>query len=274
MVNIVKANKKQEPFNEEKIITSIKRTGVPEHVQTKVVAKVKEKVYENISSQEVFDQVSDALGDSEYPYAKSLYRLKQAIMDLGPTGYPFEDFVSELLVTLGYSTQVRQILPGTCVSHEVDVIAEKTGIRSMIEAKFHNATGSQSDLHVPLYTKARFDDVKVKHNLQEVWLVTNTKASIDAIAYADCVGMKVISWDYPEGGSLRDLVEKAGLHPVTMLTTLSSGQKTKLIDDHIVRCKTIHENPLILDTLGLSHQEKKLVMDEINYICRNEHTQE
>lgn len=273
MVTVVKANKKFEPFSEEKIITSVKRIGVPEAVQQHVVKKVKDTVHENISTDEIFEHVSSALGESAYPFAKSVYRLKQAIMDMGPTGYPFEDFVSEILLSLGYETNVRQILSGSCVRHEVDVIARKAGVKAMIEAKFHNASGSQSDLHVPLYTKARFEDLKDKHELTEVWLITNTKASEDAIAYADCVGMKVVSWDYPDGGSLRDLVEKAGLHPVTMLSTLTSGQKKTLVDDHIVRCKVIHENPMILQTLGLSEEQKKLVMAEVDYICRREHSQ-
>jgi hypothetical protein len=272
MVKVLKANKKIEEFSEEKIAKSVKRTGVPKEVQATVVRKVKEAVHENITSSEIYDHVSDALEKSPFPFAKSVYRLKQAIMDLGPTGYPFEDFVSEILNTVGFKTEVRQILLGTCVRHEVDVVAEKGGVRAMVEAKFHNAAGSQSDLHVPMYTKARFDDLKEKHNLTEVWLVTNTKASEDAIVYADCVGMKLISWDYPDGGSLRDLVERAGLHPITMLSTLSTGQKNKLLDDHVVRCKVIHENPLLLNTLGLSEEGKEKVMAEVQYICRNEHT--
>ena len=51
-------------------------------------------------------------------------------MDLGPTGYPFEDYVAEILKTEGYQTQVRQVLEGNCVSHEIDVIAQKKTKRS------------------------------------------------------------------------------------------------------------------------------------------------
>ena len=68
----------------------------------------------------------------------------------------------------------------------------------MIEAKFHNALGTRSDVHVSLYTKARFDDVSEKYNFDQAWLVTNTKVTKDALDYALCVDMKVISWNYPE----------------------------------------------------------------------------
>src|SRR5207245_2048481 len=136
---------------------------------------------------------------------------------LGPTGYPFEDYIAKIFQRQGYTTLIRQILPGNCVSHEIDVIAEKNTViptKIMIEAKFHNQVGMRTNVHVPLYTKSRFEDIKIKHNFSEVWLVTNTKATVDAIAYASCVGMKIMTWSYPEGESLRDLVEKFHMFPI------------------------------------------------------------
>jgi hypothetical protein len=84
--------------------------------------------------------------------------------------------------------------------------------------------------------------------------------------------MKVISWSYPEGGSLRELIERAGLHPITMLTSLSTNQKMQLLQNHVVRCKTIHENHSVLDTLQLSQIEKEKVIDEVAFICQGEHS--
>jgi hypothetical protein len=244
---------------------------VPQQIEENILQHVNSKVYDNIPTSEIYDHVSDFLGKSPYPYTKATYRLKQAIMELGPTGYPFEDFVAEVLHALGYQTKVRQILRGTCVTHEIDVVADKEGSRAMVEAKFHNTLGSKSDVQVSLYVKARYDDLREKHGFSEAWLITNTKATDDAAAYAACVGMKVVSWDYPERESLRDMIEKAGLHPITMLTTLSLNLKTKLLENHVVRCKTIHENPAVLDTLGISQEEKQKVLAEITFICGEEH---
>ncbi len=273
MVNILKASKNIEPYNEEKILESIKRAGIPEKIQNDVLKHVNSKIYENIPSSEIYGHVVEFLGVSEYPYSKSRYSLKQAIMDLGPTGYPFEDFISEILNSHGYSTEVRLNLMGKCVSHEVDIVAKKEVRNIVIEAKFHNAVGTRTDVHVPMYTKSRFDDIKEKYGLNEAWIVTNTKATIDAITYAECVGMKIISWSYPEHGSLRELIESAGLHPITILSSLLPQHKINLLKRHVVRCKSIHENPEVLDPLGMSTQDKKKVLEEINFICKGEHNQ-
>src|SRR5207247_2276596 len=101
-----------------------------------------------------------------------------------------------------------------------------------IEAKFHNSPGTRSEVHVALYTKARFDDIKIKNTITETWIVTNTKTTIDVNTYAQCVGMKIISWGYPEGEGLRDLIEKAHLYPVTMLTSLNQNHKMTLLNNH------------------------------------------
>lgn len=271
MFHVIKANGQREPFNEEKVLISIQRAGVPKDIQQDVLTAIKKNLREDTSTATIYHQISEFLAKSPVPYAQAKYSLKQAIMDLGPTGYPFEDFIAEILTTQGYDVAVRQILMGKCVSHEVDVIAKKDGIAAMIEAKFHNGLGVRSDVRVPMYVKSRFDDLKEKHNLTEAWVVTNTKVTSDAVAFATCVGIKVISWSYPEqGGSLRDLIEQSGLHPITVLTSLATIHKTTLLENHIVRCKAIHDNPAVLDILPLSREEKDKVLQEIAFVCRNE----
>jgi hypothetical protein len=267
---VIKATGHKEPFNEAKVIDSIRRAGIPENIQSQVLAHIKTKLYDGISTAEIYRHILEFLTESDHLYARAKYSLKEAIMMLGPTGYPFEDFVSEILKALGYQTQVRQILSGRCVSHEVDVIAEKDGRKAMIEAKFHNNLGTRSEVHVALYTNARFQDVKERNNLQEAWLVTNTKTTIDANTYAQCAGMKVISWSYPDGGSLRDLIERTRLHPVTILTTLSHSHKVTLLNNHVIMCKSIHENPSLLDSIPLSQEEKQRTLSEIAFICQSE----
>lgn len=270
MVNVIKATGEKEPFSEEKINLSIKRAGVPDSLHGQVLAHVKSKLYEDIPTSEIYNHILEFLGKSEHPFSKSLYSLKKAIMDLGPTGYPFEDFVSEILETKGYKTEVRQILQGKCVTHEIDVVMEKDGVKSMVEAKFHNGSGIKSDVQVTLYTKARFDDIKEKNNLSYAFVVTNTKVTTEALTYALCVEMKVISWNYPEGESLRDLIEKSRLLPITVLNSLSSSQKQQLLNEDTVLCKNICQNPRLLDTLNLPQDKKEKVLSEVNFICKRE----
>lgn len=271
MVNVLKADGSTEPFNEKKVRDSIHRAGVSAMLEEQVVRKVKEKLYENIPTYDIYGIITDALLHSNEPYSKSRYSLKQAIMLLGPTGYPFEDFIGKILEEQGYTVQTRQILNGRCVTHEIDVIAQKGNKKILIEAKFHNNNGTRSDVHVALYVKARFDDLKERYDFDEAWIVTNTKTTLDADTYAACSGMKIISWNSPKGESFRDMIESTNLHPITMLTTLTAQQKAQLLANHIILCKDIVKNEKLLDILGLSKEQRVQTLSELTYICRNSH---
>jgi hypothetical protein len=272
MLSVIKATGKKEPYSEEKVINSIRRARIPQTIQHDVLQHVNGKVYDGISSDEIYHHILEFLDTSPHPYAKSRYSLKEAIMQLGPTGYPFEDFVAELLKAIGYETQVRQILLGRCVSHEIDIVASKDGKRHMVEAKFHNNAGTRSEVHVALYTQARFQDIRDKYSMSEAWIVTNTKTTSDANVYAQCTGMKVISWSYPDKGSLREIIEQTKLHPVTILTSLSESNKITLLENHVVLCKQIHENSSLLDRLPLTKEEKEKTKAEVAFICAEEET--
>ena len=54
------------------------------------------------------------------------YSLKRAIMSLGPQGFPFEQYLAALLRHYGYRTYTNQIFAGQCITHEIDVVAEKS----------------------------------------------------------------------------------------------------------------------------------------------------
>ena len=180
MIHVIKADRSHEPFSEEKVMNSIKRARIPHSLQGEVLTHVKSKLYDGISTEEIYRHILEFLGKSSAPYTKTRYSLKESIMLLGPTGYPFEDFIAKILAELGYRTNVRQILSGRCITHEVDIVAEKDGATAIIEAKFHNSSGSRSDVQVALYTHARFEDVKMRNRIDEVLLITYTKTTIDA----------------------------------------------------------------------------------------------
>lgn len=267
MTYVLKATGEKEEFNEEKLKTSIKRAGIPEELENQVIKHVKSKLYNGIPTSEIYQHIIEFLGASILPHSRARYGLKQAIMDLGPTGYPFEDFVGEIFKLQGYAVEIRVVLQGLCISHEVDIVAKKNGKKYMAECKFHNNRGIKSDAHVSLYTKARFDDLKEENNFEQAFLITNTKVTTDALNYTICSNMKVISWDYPENESLRDLVEKFNLNPLTSLTTLSQNQKQQLLDNHIVLSKDICQNPKSLEVLNLPEEKTQEVLDEARFVC-------
>jgi len=107
-----------------------------------------------------------------------------------------------------------QTVLGKCIPHEVDVVAYNDKELIFCEAKYHNELGTKSDVKVALYIKARFDDLKhgtfdygsPGRALTEGLLITNTKFSTTAIQYGKCENLRMIGWNYPEKGNLRDLI--------------------------------------------------------------------
>lgn len=240
MVKVRKADGRLEDYSETKVRESLKRAGADDDLINDIVKHVETELHEGISTEEIYSHIFDILkGKSSHLVAR--YNLKQAIMELGPSGYPFEKFVAGILETQGYKTQVARTVPGECVYHEVDVIAEKDGKRIMIECKFHNAPGTKSKIQTILYTYARFMDVSMHHEFADAWLVTNTKVTSEVVDYAKCKGLKVIAWDYPNDMSLRKLIEDSDLHPITADPNLSAPRKIELLNQGIVFMKDLHK---------------------------------
>lgn len=267
MTTVIKANGEKEAFSVEKLQKSIARAGIPQDMQDEVVAHVQGELHDNIPTKDIYHHIVEFLGKKGNTFHKAKYSLKQALMELGPTGYPFEDYLSHLLMAEGFTTSVRNILMGKCISHEIDVVAKRGKDTVMVEAKFHNSTGIKTDVQVALYTQARFEDVAEKNHFTKPLLVTNTKATSDVITYAKCVGMDVISWDYPTGDSLREAVETYGLYPITALTHLPKTFQQQLLEQGIVLSKDICANPSLITNLPLSDEDKKHILNEASFLC-------
>ena len=204
------------------------------------------------------------------------YTLKQAIFDFGNTGFPFEDFFAEILKRQGYQVQTRQLLPGACIQHEVDVVARNEKVLILVECKYHPLAGSVSNVKIPLYIHSRFRDLeqnraffKNEHDNRQMqgWIVTNSRFSDDAMSYGRCAGLHLISWNYPSGGSLRELVDRAGLYPITCLTTLSRYEKTQLLANSIVLCQSLMNPGDWSELLHLSNQRCTAIMQEAQVLC-------
>lgn len=275
-VLITKTSGEKEPFSEEKLRSSLLRSGADGALIDKVVLHVTEEVGKGILSttQDLYKHAFKILRKESRTVA-SRYYLRRAIMEMGPSGHPFEHFFARILETEGYRTNVGVVVAGACVDHEIDIIAEKNNRTAMIECKFHNQQGIKSDVKTSLYIHARFEDVAKRASsgenmkkFNEVWLVTNTKLTGDAIQYAQCVGMKTVGWSYPSRGNLQDLVERSGLHPVTCLTELNHGQKQYLLEREIIMCKDITTNPDVLKGFNFSSGKLKRVIAEAEIFSR------
>ncbi len=239
---VIKKSGDREPFSEEKVMRSMQRAGLPSHLYDTVLAHIKSKLHPDIETAEIFAHIQEYLEKEDKP-SSLRFNLKRAIFELGPTGFPFEVYISKVFTSQGYNCEVGLILQGDCVKHEVDLLIEKDGNKEIMEAKFHNQQGTKTDVQVALYTHARFLDLKNQHDLSGVWIVTNTKLTEDATQYARCKGVKMIGWNYPAKGNLQDFVENPQMYPITILDSLTLDEKRKLLEEDIVLCKDLAEAP-------------------------------
>ncbi|WP_264558368.1 restriction endonuclease [Flavobacterium sp. N2270] len=272
---IKKSNKEVEPFLTHKLEQSLQHSGATKEEIENIISKIEPDIYDGISTNEIYKKAYAYLKKSNRTSA-SRYSLKRAIFELGPTGYPFERLVGALLREKGYETKVSVILNGECVTHEIDVLAEKEGNVYAIECKFHSDAKVVSNVKIPLYINSRFLDIQKQWNtnsnnsthLKQGWLVTNTRFTLDAINYAKCVGLTLLSWDYPKANGIKANIDTYGLYPVTVLTTLTIKEKHQLIDKDIVLVKELFKASYMLKKIGISEIRIKRVLDEITHLCK------
>ncbi len=271
---ITKASGKKVPFNAGKLKKSLIRAGASDLEADQILQEVTELLVQGMSTSKIHKTAFRLLKNVSCPVA-ARYKLKQALLELGPSGFPFEQYIAELLKQQGYSTQVGVFVKGHCVTHEVDVIAVKDSRRMMIECKFHNRAGYVCDVKISLYIQSRFADVATCQNIttgqkekfDQGWLVTNTRFSEDAAQYGRCMNMHLVGWDHPKGDALKDWVDRSGLHPVTSLTTLTKKEKDQLLSDRIVLCKNILDSRHILEDIGLKAPRLQKVLAECATLC-------
>ncbi len=265
-----------EVFDIEKLRRSIARPGAsPESVE-KIIAKAQKHLSNFRTTEDVYRFALEQLREKE-PHIAARYNLKRALLEFGPTGFPFEKFVAEILKGLGYKTETNLIIKGWCVDHEIDVIAQKKNESFMVECKFHNELGLKTHIQVPLYTEARFHDIEKTwtpdsphHKLMHTWIVTNTSFTYEAIKYSNCIGIKLTSWNYPENENLAQLIVRLELYPVTVIASLSGKQKNLFIQSGFVLAKDVESNVHVLKQAGLTDSEIELLIKECKLICGKE----
>ena len=275
-MEIIKSSGARVEFSLDKLRNSLKHSGANHNLIEDIVDKVRDELYEGISTKEIYNRAYALLKKNKSVFA-SKYKLKKAIYELGPTGFPFERFVGALLEYAGYSTKVDVIMDGICVSHEIDVVAEKNGVRTIIECKFHGEEGRNCNVKVPLYIQSRYNDVKAHwttkkketKTLNAGWVVTNTRFTTSAVKYGKCAGLYLLSWDYPKNDGLKDRIDRLGLYPITVSTLLSNREKHFLLGRDVVLCRQLLKDKFYLDHLGVSKTRKARILEEVKQLCNH-----
>ncbi|TVZ27569.1 ATP cone domain-containing protein [Gillisia sp. Hel_I_86] len=270
---IEKSSGEGEKFSISKLHNSLKRSGADRATIKKIIDVVSNELYQGISTKEIYNRAFALLKKNKPIYA-SRYKLKNAIYELGPTGFPFEKFIGALLEFSGYSIKIGSILQGKCVTHEVDVIAKKKEEYIVAECKFHSDRSKKCDVKVPLYIHSRYQDILVNYKNSkscpnEGWVVTNTQFTKDALIYGKCSGLHLLSWDYPLDNGIKDRIDRLRLYPVTVSTLLTIREKQFLLSRDIVLLRQLLKDKFYLDHLGISEKRIEKIFKEINTLCNH-----
>jgi hypothetical protein len=274
MVEIVKGDGTRELFNVLKLADSLARSGADSALATQVAETIAGGVKDGMTTSEIYRHAYKLLHKAERTYA-ARYSMRRAILELGPTGYPFEDYVSELMRAKGYEVKTRVMVQGRCIEHEVDIVMKKDGKTIGAELKFHNQPGYKTDVKVALYVRARFTDIDLgaedkgeEKHVHEGWLMTNTKFTDHAIQYAMCAGIGLVGWDYPSKGNLDDIIQETRIYPVTILTTLSNAEKSRLLAAQVPLCSIVAADPSVLRKAGIPDRKITSVVAETSALCK------
>jgi hypothetical protein len=274
-MKIIKNSGEIVDFSRNKLRLSLLKSGASESEIEDIVFAIENQLTQGMSTRQIYRMAGRMLKKISAPHA-ARYNLRTAIQQLGPAGFFFEKFISLIYISEGYEAKSNLFLEGKCVSHEIDIILRKNNIITMVECKFHARNASVSDVKVPMYILSRFNDLKDKthrifnnkDSINNCKIVTNNRFTVDAETFANCVGLELLSWDYPQNDSLKSKIDSMALYPITCLTTLTMVEKQKLLILEIILVKQLIDAPESLATIGISEGRQKKVINEAAGLCK------
>lgn len=274
-IMIQKASGDMEPFAPEKLLQSLRAAGADEGMAQEILLDIEKWLVSGVTTKKIYSRALSQLGHKRKT-AASRYRIKDALMQLGSSGYPFEIFMGEIFSKQGFNVETGIVVQGQSITHEMDVIATGKGAQYLIECKYSQLQGSHVSIQVPLYVHSRVQDIiELRKKMPEysnlefsTWVATNTRFSTDSMQYSAFYGIKLISWDYPFGHGIKDLINETKTFPVTLLSTLHPQDAKRLIAQNIVTFTTLHSHRDALDSLNISEKKQALIIREIESLLK------
>ena len=267
MIYVTKFDGRKQPFDRNKVINTCLRLHASREQAEAVASKIERKLYDGIPTKKILRMIFTYLKEFK-PEVSYRIDLREAISRLRPKP-DFEIFIALLLRELGYSVVSNQLLPGKCVTHEIDAIAIKDNETIFVEVKHHLQPHTYTGVDIILETQARLEDLREgfalgrhKFNFSKALVICNTKFSDHALQYAECKGISYIGWKAPSGKGLEDLIEEKKLYPITLLKELDLETEQKLADNGIVTLKQLVEGDLklISKKTGLGMKKLKILV--------------
>lgn len=199
---VVKHSGTKEPYDQTKVLRSISRSQVGDERAREILTKVEQKLFNGISTKELYRLVNREIVKHDLPDCANMYRLREAVAAMD--SIDFERFIREILEREGFDSQWNLKIDGNCIDHQIDVIAKSSrGKVYMVEVKHHRRFHRDSDLGTVVEVWGRLEDLKSgfqnkknQFEFETAWLITNTKFSQHAKQYAACKNLRLTGWHY------------------------------------------------------------------------------
>lgn len=213
----------KEPFSLAKVLKSAQRAGASKELAQRVALQIQKSIYPGIKTREIFDKVNKLL-KKEDKQSSLRFSLREAMRRLGPSGFPFENYIADIFSAHRYEVFLNRKIKGKFAIHEIDFLAKKNQVFYIGECKYRIFPGERIDLPILLAFYAKFLDLKTGgyfDSLKNVELkpimVTNAKFSSQAIRYANGMGIELLGWRHPFNRGLESMIEAEKLYPITIL---------------------------------------------------------
>jgi len=234
---VKKADGRKEAFDSKKIVDTCIRAGLSRRAAEGVLKKVLPTLYDGIRTHDIYRMVLMELERKE-DKSSLLFRLREAVSQMPAD--QFEIYVKKILESSGYKCKWNTLIEGKFVEHQIDIIAEKAGRKYLVECKHHINPHRFCGLGIVLQVQARLDDIKEgfkerknSFDFYKAWVITNTKFSEHAKAYAEGKSMMLSGWKYKSNISMENMIQEKRLYPISILISDKAAKK-KMFDGGIL----------------------------------------
>ena len=245
---VINSRGEKELFSFKKAYDSARRVGASRSLAGEIAETVKKEVFPGIKTSAIHGKIRKLLSRNVFNSALR-FSLKSGMRQLGPTGFPFEKYIGEVLRESGFRVKINQFLPGLCIrSYEIDFVAERNKTVYVGECKYRNVAGERVHSGDVLENYARFLDIskgpyfkskKYQDFRVKTMMVTNTKFTQRSVDYSRCVGIDLLGWRIPKNRGLEYLIEKEKVYPITVLPSLRGHLKDVFVSERMMLAKDV-----------------------------------
>ena len=104
-VEIIKADGTRQVFSERKLIRSLRRSGASNEIARSIASQIGDEIHSGMYTRDIYRRAFRLLRRGKTRSIAIRYNLRNAMLELGPSGFAFEEFIGEILKFINKSTK-------------------------------------------------------------------------------------------------------------------------------------------------------------------------